>query len=255
MRFLAIVALLLASPAGAQLCEQAEYRDLWCMRLLPTPGFDSVVAHVALSRTPSPFTVPMTADGRMVYAPIATITGLPPRHTYVAWAMPPATFPRERLGEIINGTTRLRPIAMDPFVVLVTEEPGGRIVLQGQSPSSRLSPADFLRFALGASSDSGMAGMPGMRMGDTTHTADSAQWTMVPMPPGLAMLPAEMALRPDVAPFLPRVTSPPVAQPSRVVRLRNGDTLHLTAGFVRRRVAGHDVIMYAYNGQYPGPRI
>src|SRR5579862_1673081 len=238
MRFLAIVALLLASPAGAQLCEQAEYRDLWCMRLLPTPGFDSVVAHVALSRTPSPFTVPMTADGRMVYAPIATITGLPPRHTYVAWAMPPATFPRERLGVVTNGTTRLKAIAMDPFVVLVTEEPGGRIVLQGQSPSSRLAPADFLRFALGASSDTVPMSMP---MGDT------AQWTMVPMPPGLAMLPAEMALRPGVTPFLPQAPDAPAARPSQVMRLRNGDTLHLTAGMVRRRVNGHDVIMYAYN--------
>src|SRR5579862_4096907 len=97
MRFLAIVALLLASPLGAQLCEQAEYRDLWCMRLLPTAGYDSVVAHVALSRTPSPFTVNVTADGRTVYAPIATIQGLPSHHRYVAWAMPPATFPRERL--------------------------------------------------------------------------------------------------------------------------------------------------------------
>lgn len=216
------------------------------MRLLPTPGFDSVVAHVALSRTPGPFTVSVTADGRTVYAPIATITGLPPHHTYVAWAMPPATFPRERLGQVTNGTTRLRAIAMDPFVVLVTEEPGGRIVLQGQSPSSRLAPADFLRFALGASSDSMPMSMP---MGDTT------QWTMIPMPPGLAMLPAEMALRPEVAPVLPKLANAPVARPSQVIRLNSGDTLHLEAGLVRRHVAGHDVIMYAYNGQYPGPRL
>ena len=247
MRILMCLMVVLASQAGAQpLCEQPEYRDLWCMRLLPTPGFDSVVAHVALSRTPGPFTVPMTADGRMVYAPIATITGLPPHHKYVAWAMPPATFPRERLGEVTDGTTRLQPIAMDPFVVIVTEEPGGRIVLQGQSPSSRLQPADFLRFALGASNDS----MPmRMQMGDTT------QWTMIPMPPGLAMLPSEMVLRPLIAPFLPRADDAPVAQPSRVVHLGNGDTLRLTAGMVRRHVAGHDVIMYAYNGQYPGPRL
>jgi suppressor of ftsI len=246
MKFFTIALLLTAVPAGAQLCEQPEYRDLWCMRLLPTAGFDSVVAHVALSRMPGPFTVTMTADGRMVYAPIATIQGLPPNHTYVAWAMPPATVPRERLGVITNGTTPLQPIAMDPFVVLVTEEPGGRIVLQGQSPSSRLSPADFLRFALGASNDS----MPmRMQMGDTT------QWTMIPMPPGLAMLPSEMALRPTIAPWLPRADSASEAQPSRVVRLNNGDTLHLTAGPVRRRIAGHEVIAYAYNGEFPGPRI
>src|SRR5581483_8170078 len=245
MRILALAALLAASPLGAQLCERAEYRDLWCMRLLPTAGFDSVVAHVALSRAPGPFTVSMTADGRTVYAPIATISGLSPDHKYVAWAMPPATVPRVRLGPVSNGTTRLGAIAMDPFVVLVTEEPGGRIVLQGQSPSSRLSPADFLRFALGASDDA-MSGM---------HMADTGQWTTVPMPPGLTMLPAEMALRPGVAPWLPRVADAPVAKPTQVVRLRSGDTLRLTAGVVRREVAGHDVIMYAYNGQYPGPRI
>jgi suppressor of ftsI len=246
IRAIVLVTMLAAVPAGAQLCEQAEFRDLYCMRLLPTAGYDSVVAHVALSRSPGPFTVTMTADGRMVYAPIATITGLPPHHTYVAWAMPPATFPRERLGTVTNGTTELRPIAMDPFVVIVTEEPGGRIALQGQSPSSRLQPADFLRFALGASNDS----MPmTMRMGDTT------QWTMIPMPPGLAMLPSEMALRPAIAPLLPRADSAPEAHPSRVIHLSNGDTLHLAAGVVRRHVAGHDAIMYAYNGQYPGPRL
>ncbi|HSY80119.1 MAG TPA: multicopper oxidase domain-containing protein [Gemmatimonadaceae bacterium] len=247
MKFFAIAVLLTAVPAGAQLCEQPEYRDLWCMRLLPTAGFDSVVAHVALSRAPGPFTVTMTADGRMVYAPIATIQGLPPNHTYVAWAMPPATVPRERLGVVANGTTtQLQPIAMDPFVVLVTEEPGGRIVLQGQSPSSRLSPADFLRFALGASNDSMPMRMP---MGDST------QWTMIPMPAGLAMLPSEMALRPTIAPWLPRADSAPEPRPSQVTPLHKGDTLHLTAGPVRRRIAGHEVITYAYNGEFPGPRI
>src|SRR5579863_4720097 len=111
MRKCLALALLFALPAGAQLCEQAEYRDLWCMRLLPTEGFDSVVAHVALSRMPGPFTVSVTADGRTVYAPIATISGLPPHHAYVAWAMPPATVPRVRLGPVTNGTTRLGAIA------------------------------------------------------------------------------------------------------------------------------------------------
>ena len=47
----------------------------------------------------------------------------------------------------------------------------------------------------------------------------------------------------------------PVARPSRVARLRNGDTLDLTAMLVRRTIMGHSFVMYAFNGQTPGPLI
>jgi len=39
------------------------------------------------------------------------------------------------------------------------------------------------------------------------------------------------------------------------VRLAAGDTLHLSAGLVRRDIRGHVLTMYAFNGQYPGPLI
>ena len=39
------------------------------------------------------------------------------------------------------------------------------------------------------------------------------------------------------------------------MRLADGDTLHLAAGLVRRVVRDRAIIMYAFNGQYPGPLI
>jgi FtsP/CotA-like multicopper oxidase with cupredoxin domain len=74
------------------------------------------------------------------------------------------------------------------------------------------------------------------------------------MPPGLAMLPAEMALRPEVKPFLPTGDAP-AARPRELVRVTSGDTLQLEAGLVERSLKGRRYTMYAFNGQYPGPLI
>jgi suppressor of ftsI len=236
MRSLALIALC-ATSAGAQLCLQADQalaasRDLYCMRLVPTEGFDSVVARIELGRGPEPFTVTTTADGRLTYSLTATITGLPSHHRYEAYAAPPATmYPLQPLGDVHNGTTRLAPVSFDPFIVLVKS--ADSLILRGQSPSSRLQPADFLRFALGAAPDTAPMHMD------------------VPMPAGIPMLPAEMALRPTIPLTVPHADSAPPVRAGEVIRLGNGDTLHLTAGFVRR----DGVVMYAFNGQHPGPRI
>lgn len=81
----------------------------------------------------------------------------------------------------------------------------------------------------------------------------------IPMPPGMPMLPGLMGLRPPVTPFLPSAkTDPmrlPLARATAVVRLKHGDTLDLTAGFVRRMLGKRAVTMYAFNGQVPGPMI
>jgi FtsP/CotA-like multicopper oxidase with cupredoxin domain len=224
------------------------------MTLVPAPGFDSATGHIELGRIPGPFTVTVTADGREVYEPIATIAGLPPHATYVAWAAPPTMYPVQKLGIVTNGRTRLRPFGLDRFVVVITAErsaaviaPTGPPVLRGQSPSSRLVPADFVQFALGAAKDS-TAMMMDM-------APDTTGWTTVPMPAGIAMLPAEMALRPAVAPMLPRRGGSEPARPSAVVRLAAGDTLRLAAGLVTRRIGQDTLTMYAYNGQIPGPLI
>lgn len=81
----------------------------------------------------------------------------------------------------------------------------------------------------------------------------------IPMPRGMPMMPGLVGLRPPVAPFLPGAgTDParlPAATPSRIVRLRDGDTLDLTAMLVRRTITGHAFAMYGFNGQVPGPLI
>jgi suppressor of ftsI len=119
------------------------------------------------------------------------------------------------------------------------------VVLRGQSPATRLFPPDLTQFSLGS-----------MRVGQDTgfHAHHEGQWTTVPMPPGLTMLPAEMALRPEVEAWLPSGDAPPV-RPTEVTRLRDGDTLRLEAGLVRSNLLGRTYTMFAFNGQHPGPLI
>ena len=89
---------------------------------------------------------------------------------------------------------------------------------------------------------------------------DSARMSMpIPMPPGMPMIPGLVGLTPPVTEFLPgKGTDPatlPAAAPTRIVRLRDRDTLDLTAGLVRRTVNGRSFVMYAFNGEVPGPLI
>ena len=123
-----------------------------------------------------------------------------------------------------------------------------------------------------ASTDMAMAGH-GHR-GDGPVGPDG--WPRPPMMPGLTMFPALMALdAPNSAPFLPATAGQPsrnsqdvregaaaapfdpaalpLARPREVVPLEDGDAIALEAGLVRRRIRGRDHVMYAFNGQYPGP--
>ncbi|MDF2775377.1 MAG: FtsP/CotA-like multicopper oxidase with cupredoxin domain, partial [Geminicoccaceae bacterium] len=90
------------------------------------------------------------------------------------------------------------------------------------------------------------------------HHHDSASHP-IPMPKGMPMMPGLMGLRPPVTPFLPGAgvdpATLPAAKPVETVRLKNGDTLDLTAGFVRRTIRGNQFVMYAFNGMVPGPLI
>ncbi|PYO75442.1 MAG: hypothetical protein DMD64_00550, partial [Gemmatimonadetes bacterium] len=187
-----------------------------------------------------------------------TLSGLPrtthhARRTdsgYVAWAVTPQMDTVIRLGLVSNGTTTLPAIDLDKFIILISSEhgvrarePHGRIILRGQSPSTRPMPPDVLEFSVGAMGGAG-----------TAHHHEDV--IMPPVPPGLTMLPSEMALRPDVAPYLPPTdTTIPFARPREILHLVNGDTIRLEAGLVRRTLNGHTYTMYGYNGQYPGPLI
>ena len=279
-----LAGLLATQVIRAQVCDRvdssgvrsAASRDLYCLTLIAVPGESATVAgHVDLSRVPGPFTLAVTADGRTIYEPVITVAGLPAARSlgnftvFVAWVAPPTMYPAIKLGVIANGTTTVHRFALDPFVMLITAEPnanvtepGTRVVLRAGSPSTRLSPPDMMQFAAGAVRDTDMSGatmaMPGMTPGGTRISdADSAvRWTGVPMPAGLTMVPGEMALRPGTPPLLPDTRlDAPDARPNEVVRVADGDTLHLTAGLVSRVIDGRRVRMYAYNGQYPGPVI
>jgi FtsP/CotA-like multicopper oxidase with cupredoxin domain len=99
----------------------------------------------------------------------------------------------------------------------------------------------------------GMGDMPGM-------SGDGMGMSMpIPMPKGMPMIPGLIGLRPAVSPFLPKANGDPMrlplARPTEVERLGDGDTLDLTAGFVRRMVKGRAFAAYSFNGQVPGPMI
>jgi suppressor of ftsI len=267
-----VVALLaggaLASTLNAQICAGPELplspsRDLYCIELIPAPGITGISGRVLLGRPAagSPFTIDVLKDGRTRWWPRLTLEGLPPAGSlggtiYVAWAAAQTMHSVIPLGVVRNGETALGPVWMDKFIVLVTaersgdvSEPTGRLVLRGASPSTRMQPADLMAFSIGAV-------RPDASAGEHAHHGgtDSAGWRMVPMPEYIPMLPAEMALRPRVAPYLPPDTADvPVARPRQFIRLRNGDTLRLTAGIVRRTFKGRTFTMFGFNGQYPGP--
>lgn len=81
----------------------------------------------------------------------------------------------------------------------------------------------------------------------------------IPMPTGMKMMPGLMGLLPTTTSFLPGaavdLAQLPEAMPGKVTPLRNGDTLDLTAGLVRRTIKGQTYAMYAFNRQVPGPLI
>ena len=118
----------------------------------------------------------------------------------------------------------------------------------------------------------GMGSMPGMKTDSSKAKRAPARsaaprttrwrWTCrcrVPMPKGMPMIPGLVGLTPPVATFLPGervdVKRLPAAKPSQVARLKDGDTLDLTAMLVRRTIKGHAFAMYGFNGQVPGPLI
>lgn len=251
------------SPSGSL----GPSRDLYCLELSAPPSVEGASGVIELGWKPGPFTIPVSSDGRLRYAPAAILSGLPdpstlgPYTTYVAWVTNQLMHPVERLGPVTNGKTELPPIDLEKFFVLITAErstggtePMGKLMLRGASPSTRLQPPDLFQFTIGATRDtaSGHAHHPSGAGRDD----GSLRWTTIPMPANISMLPAEMALKPAVEPYLPR-PSPnarvPAARPRELVSLSNGDTLRLVAGLVGRTFKGHTITMYGFNGQYPGP--
>jgi FtsP/CotA-like multicopper oxidase with cupredoxin domain len=263
-----------AQSGGARPCDPptplGPSRDLYCIELIAAPGVSGVSGSVELSSPPGPFTVDVTPDGRSRFTPIASLSGVPDG-THIAWAASPQMDTLINLGAVKNGTTVLRAIDLDKFVILISAErgarvraPRGRMILRGQSPSTRPFPPDVLEFSMGGMATADQREHECMVAGVLQDSVGRAHPSgcdeiMPPVPPGLTMLPAEMALRPDVVPFLPTgdssVPLAPFARPREILHVRSGDTVQLEAGFVRRTFNGRTYTMYGYNGQYPGPLI
>ena len=244
--------------------------DLYCISLIPTPRVFGASGVVELRRPVGPFSVAATRDGHLIYNIVLTTRGLPPPSElgpydrYVAWASTPVLSPIDRLGEVsANGQVNLGQVSFNKFLILVTAEggsvgiePTGPFVLRAQSPSSRMQPADFLEFALGAiplaspnsASRETMAGHEGVL---------NDPWGPIPMPmSGRMMLPSLMRLRPIVTPWYPGTDWKGEimdARPRELVELNDGDSLSLEAVYVRRRIGERELLGYGFNGQIPGP--
>ncbi|HEX4602226.1 MAG TPA: multicopper oxidase family protein [Gemmatimonadales bacterium] len=243
--------------------------DLFCMALFPRAEFPTASGTVELRRVPSPFDLAISKDGHTRYALTATLVGLPAsrsggsRTTYVAWVTTPTLSPMIKLGEVGNGRIALGLVDLDKFLIFVTAEASavvteraGPLVLRGTSPSMRLDRHDLLMLAGGGAASSNG---PGAMEHQAGHGPGSTlAWVMPPDYPGVSMPMAGFAgLTPPATPFLPGLalgrTAVPAARPRQALTLADGDTLTLEATLVRRVINGRPLVMYAYNGQYPGP--
>ena len=265
-----------SAPACARDDDPGAASVINCMTLVPVPDLQDVRAIVRLRPVAVPFGVAVEADGRPRYHLVASISGLPapeslgPYTTYVAWVYTLSLDSAARLGAVRNGDVDLGEIARPQFRILVSAERSpqararsGRLVLRGTSPSARLmAHRDVLQpSAPGAlrdadrPSEGAMHAMPGM---PNDH---KSAWPMPPMPAGSSM--SAMAgmggLVPRVAPFVVgggvEPGTLPLSRPRELVTLRDGDTLRLESGLVRRTIGGKTLVMYGFNGQHPGPLI
>jgi FtsP/CotA-like multicopper oxidase with cupredoxin domain len=274
-----------APRAGARSPECAEARfvpgepaaDLYCIALLPTDAAPAASGTAELRWVPTPFGTAVTRDGEHVHRVRVTARGLPepsslgPYTTYIAWATTPVLDPVVKLGVVDGEAGAEGLVAFNKFLVLVTaeaspdvEERAGRLVLRGQSASMLMQPHD-LPFLLAAAAAGGDSAAAAHGHGGGAHAHGEAKaagalgdgWIVPPMHPKVSMPEALMRFRPAVAPFLPSADPAALADavPRQLVRLRDGDTLRLEAGLVRRRIRGRTLVMYGFNGQYPGPLI
>jgi suppressor of ftsI len=271
------------SPAVGSACsladtgsaaDTASREALHCVLLAPAPDLRSATGVLELRPVPGPFGATVTASGAPRYLLVATIAGLPPTSSlgnykaYVAWSFSVTMDSATKLGEVRNGETVLGEVAREQFRVLITAEPsgtvtarGGRLVMRATSPGARLlAHRDLMQpIAPGASVASDAPAAPAHQHGvvPSGATGRALVWRMPPMPSAGSMtMPGMGGLSPAVAPWLPRVPNASTvtpAVPRRVVTLRDGDTLALVASMVSRTINGRRLLMYAFNGQYPGP--
>lgn len=227
-----------------------------CTELVATPDLPGVRGMLELRWIPTPFGVAVRPDGTLRHYLVARLEGLPPvaslggRH-YVAWGYD-LTHGREiRLGRVTNGMNALGELPFEHFRVVVSAEPAGpatsrrgRLVVRATSPN-----------ALMLAHRDAMAPMMG-DPGADPHAGHGGSWPMQPSDPRIAPMPMRHD-PPSTPPWRPDTTGRRVSahRPTTVLKVRDGDTLDLVAGLVRRTVAGRTFLLYGYNGQSPGPLI
>ena len=261
MRSLAILAALFLGFAANTAAQACPASALSCFELVPAPDFGDVVAYLELQHIPSANGFTVTRDGRTRYRLITVIDSLPAparfgATAYVAWATTLSMDSTVRLGTVRAGRTDLGEIGFEQFRVLISAEADpttrqrtGKFVLRGTSPSTRLMAHRDLTIA-------GPLGAGGSSSSTTGHRHTT--WPMPPMDPRQPPMAGMDGLEPNVAPYLPQprdTAALPLAVPRKLMRVQHGDTISLTAGMVRRRIAGKTFVMFGFNGQYPGPLI
>ena len=255
------VALLAAQARGPDFCHDRSLprlpsRDLYCIELSPVPDFPDIAGVVTLGRGSSPFGVAVSAAGVQRFALELTVDRLPgpaimgADSFFIAWLTTPTFDSIIKLRRVTNGRQPLGDVALNKFLILISAESSdtvsqrrGRLVLRGGSPGTIMMPH-------------GANMLPPRESGGHAHQSGDG-WVMPPEYPGISqMVPGLERMRPRGSPYLPAGDSfVPAARPRELVRLADGDTLTLTAGVVRRSVAGRSFLMYGFNGQYPGPLI
>ncbi|MDH3271551.1 MAG: multicopper oxidase domain-containing protein, partial [Gemmatimonadota bacterium] len=257
--------------------------DLHCIDLFATTRGGDAAGVIELRRPWSPFGVTVTPEGRHRHELVAWLARLPdpstlgPYTAYVAWATPLALDPVLRLGEVRNGRNELGEVALNKYLIWISAEASadvtvrdGPLIVRGRSPSSRMEAHDLL--ALAPAAEEGLAtgivapdttapdvttrgGAPAMPGMTRTQVVQDGTWSMPPMYENVPMLPGVMDSRPAVRPVRPTadVRSLVEARPPEVLRLPDGGTLDLTAGFVKKTVADRELVMLGFNGQIPGP--
>ncbi|MEO6443872.1 MAG: multicopper oxidase family protein [Gemmatimonadaceae bacterium] len=246
----------------------------FCAELVPVPGLAHAWGMLELQYVRSPFGVAVTPDGRLRHALVARLDSLPaPRslggRAFVAWGYDLTMGHEIRLGVVTNGVNRLGELPYERFRVIISAEPSvssatrkGRLVMRATSPNAlMLAHRDAMAPMMAAAgTGAGVGDMTGPDSASggraTGHSHDEMSWPMPPDDPRIA--PSAMAHpAPSTPPWLPNANGRVVAdaRPRGVMDLRNGDTIRLEAGFVRRTIAGRTMVMYGYNGQYPGPLI
>ena len=234
-------------------------RSLYCIDLVPVPDFREASGTVELHHASSPFTVSVDAEGHHRYEVVIDLRGLPdprslgPYSTYVAWVTTPSLSPELKLGEVRAGRTRSGVVGFNKFIVMITAESSsrvtrrtGRMVLRANSPSWLLQPHDASK-------------LPARSTDEHAHQAPGGSgWTMPPMHRDVPSMVAGLELlSPSTAPWRPGARTDtsriPMVRPRELITLRDGDSLALSAGLVRRSIAGRTITMYGFNGQSPGP--